>query len=66
MEGKKYTGPRTNCTQCGKNFVLSEIITVSKKGETFCYSDCNGGCVASYVFKTGNAVIGEAMMFVGG
>lgn len=64
MEGKKYTGPRTNCTQCGKNFVPSEIITVSKKGEPFCYSD-TGGCIASYVFKTGKPVLGEAMMFVG-
>lgn len=66
MEGKKYTGPRTNCTQCGKNFVPGEIISVSKAGETFCYSDASGGCVAYHVFKTGKPVLAEAMMFVGG
>ncbi len=65
MEGKKYTGEKTNCTFCGKNFVPSEIISVSNAGEPFCYSDACGGCVTFYVLKTGKAVLAEPMIFTG-
>lgn len=62
MKGKEYKGSKTNCTQCGKNFVPSEIISVSKKGETF----CQGSCVTLHERKIGKEVSTEAMIFVGG
>ncbi|MDP3057442.1 MAG: hypothetical protein Q8N37_02905 [bacterium] len=40
----------------------SEIISVSKKGETF----CQGSCVTLHERKIGKEVSTEAMIFVGG
>lgn len=65
MEGKKYKGPKTSCTYCGKNLLPGEIISVSDTGEPFCYSDAGGGCVAFHVLKTGKPVLAGAMMFAG-
>ncbi len=58
-----YQGFKTQCDNCNRKFTPGEVISESREGLVFCYSDGQGGCVIGYTMSTGKMMVGEPVRF---